>query len=152
MKIISEQEEHDWLLICKNNWVRNIAGVKRVERRRMDELRGEIGVQMSLTERLVKFRLRWAGLLVQMGEEGMVRRVHSLREQGRRKRGGPWMSWEDCVRRDIHKVGRVESGASRLKKMKLFLNHKLIRFADGDKPIAEPDFSLLVHGVNIIMG
>ena len=84
MKIISE-EEHDWLPVCKNNWVRNIAGVKRVERRRMDELRGEIGVQMSLTERLVKLRLRWAGLLVQMGEEGMVKRVHSLREQGRRK-------------------------------------------------------------------
>ena len=69
MKIISEQEEHDWLPVCKNNWVRNITGVKRVERRRTNELREEIGVQMSLTERLVKFWLRWAGHMVQMGEE-----------------------------------------------------------------------------------
>ena len=42
-------------------------GVKRVDRRRMDELREEIGVQMSLTGRLVKCLLRWAGHLVRMG-------------------------------------------------------------------------------------
>ena len=35
--------------------------------KRMDELR-EIGVQMSLTVRLVKCQLKWAGHLVQMGE------------------------------------------------------------------------------------
>ena len=42
---------------------------KRVDRRRMDELREEIGMQMSLTVRLLKFRLRWAGHLVWMGRE-----------------------------------------------------------------------------------
>jgi len=49
-------------------------GVKRVDRRRVDELREEIGVQMSLMGRLVKCRLRWAGHLVQMGEERMTKR------------------------------------------------------------------------------
>ena len=63
--------------------------MKRVDRRRMDEAREEIGVQMSLTGRLVKCRLRWAGHLVWMGEERMAKRADRLREQGRRKRGRP---------------------------------------------------------------
>ena len=75
------------LQFCENNWVRRIAGVKKVARRRMDELREEIGVQMSLMGRLVKCQLRWAGHLVQMGEERMAKRADSLREQDRRKRG-----------------------------------------------------------------
>ena len=55
------------LQACKNNWVRRIAGVMRVDRRRMDELMEEIAVQMSLTGRLVKCQLRWACHFVRMG-------------------------------------------------------------------------------------
>ena len=40
--------------------------MKRVDRRRMDEAREEIGVQMSLMGRMVKCRLRGAGYSVQM--------------------------------------------------------------------------------------
>ena len=35
------------LRVCENNWVMRIAGVKRVDRRTMDELREEIDVQRS---------------------------------------------------------------------------------------------------------
>ena len=35
---VSEKHQHR-LQVCENNWVRRIAGVKRVDRRRMDELR-----------------------------------------------------------------------------------------------------------------
>ena len=56
--------------------------MERVDKRRMDELREEIGVQMSLAGRLVKCRLRWAGHLVQMREERMAKIVDRLREQG----------------------------------------------------------------------
>ena len=47
--------------------------MKRVDKKRMDELREEIGVQMRLTVRLVKQWLRWAGHLVWMGEERITR-------------------------------------------------------------------------------
>ena len=39
-----------------------------------------------------------------MGEEGMTKRANRLMEQGRRKRGRPWLRLEDCVRRGIRKV------------------------------------------------
>ena len=93
------------LQICESNYIRRIAGVKRVDRRRIEELREKIGVQVSLTGRLVKCWLRWGGHLVRMGEERMAKRADRLREQGRRIGSRPQLKWEDCVRRDISQVG-----------------------------------------------
>ena len=39
---VPEKHQHR-LQVCENNWGRRIAGVKRVDRRRMDELREEVG-------------------------------------------------------------------------------------------------------------
>ena len=39
--LVSEKHQHR-LQVCKNNWVRRMAGVKRVDRMRMDELREEL--------------------------------------------------------------------------------------------------------------
>ena len=38
--------------VCKNNWMRRIAGMKRIAKRRMEELREEVG------ESLTKIRIR----------------------------------------------------------------------------------------------
>ena len=50
---LSEKHQHR-LQVCENNWVRRIAGVKRVDRRRMDEPREEVGIPKCLMGRLVK--------------------------------------------------------------------------------------------------
>ena len=62
---VSEKHQHR-LQVCENNWVRRIAGVKRVDRRRMDEPREEVGIQKCVMGRLVKSRLKWAGHVEQM--------------------------------------------------------------------------------------
>ena len=41
--------------------MRKIVVVKRIDKRRMEELRGEVGVTESLTRKLVRSRLKWAG-------------------------------------------------------------------------------------------
>ena len=82
---------------------------------RMDELREEIGVQMSLMGRLVKCWLKWAGHLVWIREERMAKRANRLREKGWRKRRRPRLRMEDCVRRDVSKEGWLESGDSWLR-------------------------------------
>ena len=48
------ESQQQRLQVYENNWVRRIVGVKRVDTRRMDELRVEVGMQMSLMGRLVK--------------------------------------------------------------------------------------------------
>ena len=51
--------------------MRRIAGVKRIEKRRMKEFREEVGVKESFTRELVRSRIRWTGHVEKM--EGVRR-------------------------------------------------------------------------------
>ncbi len=75
------------LQACENNWVRTIARVTRADRRRMVELKEETGVQRSLTGRLVKSRLQWAGYVERMADDRQLKRAAELREQRKIRRG-----------------------------------------------------------------
>ena len=76
------------LQVCENNLVRKITRVTRTDRRRMVELREETGVQMSLTDRLVRSRLQWTGHVGRMADDRLPKRAAELREHGRRRRVG----------------------------------------------------------------
>ena len=82
---VTEKHQHR-LQVCENNWVRRIAGVKRVDRRRMDELREEVGIQKCLMGRLVKSRMKWAGRVERMKEDRLPRMAYVHQERGMRKR------------------------------------------------------------------
>ena len=71
----------------------------------MMELREETGVQRSLTERLVRSRVQWAGHVERMADDRLPKRAAEFREQGRRRRGRPRLRWEGCVKRDVKKTG-----------------------------------------------
>ena len=47
-------KQQNKLQVFENNWVRRIAGVDRIDKRRMEELREEAGVRASLTKKLAK--------------------------------------------------------------------------------------------------
>ena len=51
------EKQQEKLLVCENNWVRRIAGVKRRDKRRMEELRVEVGVIDSFRKNLVRSQL-----------------------------------------------------------------------------------------------
>ena len=53
---LSELHQHK-LHVCENNWIRRIAGVKRVERRRMKDLR-EVGTKACIVGKIVKSRIK----------------------------------------------------------------------------------------------
>ena len=97
---VTEKHQHR-LQVCENNWVRRIAGVKRVDRMRMDELREEVGIQKCLMGRLVKSRMKWAGHVERMKEDRLPRMAYVYQERGKRKRGRPRMRWRDCIERDM---------------------------------------------------
>ena len=104
---LTEQQQQK-LQVCENNWVRRITRTKRVDRKRMNDLRKEVGMQCSLTGRLVRNRMRWAGHLVRMDASKLAKRAEVEKHQGRRKRGRPQLRWEDCVRREMRRSGEDE--------------------------------------------
>ena len=55
-----DKNQQERLQVSENNWVRRIVGVKRINKRRMEELREEVSVKESFTRKLVRSRLRWA--------------------------------------------------------------------------------------------
>ena len=57
---LSELHQHK-LQVCENNWIRRIAGVRRVERRRMKDLREEVGTKACIVGNIVKSQMKWAG-------------------------------------------------------------------------------------------
>ena len=88
------------LQVCENNWVRRIAGVKRVDRRRMDELREEVGIQKCLMGRLVKSRMKWAGHVERCspgeGKENEGKTTYEmarLHRERHEKGGSSWRTW-----------------------------------------------------------
>ena len=74
----------------------------------MNNPRKEVGMQCSLTGRLVRSRIRWAGHLVSMDASKLAKRAEVEKHQGRWKMGRPHMRWEDCVRRDMRRSGEDE--------------------------------------------
>ena len=98
-------------------WVGCLARVTRADRRRMMELREETGMQRSLTDRLVRSRLQWAGHVERMADDRLPKTAAELREGGRMKRGSPRLRWEDCVKRDARKLGEEEDWKKKTRDM-----------------------------------
>ena len=66
-------------------WVRRFAGVKRIDKRRMEELRKEGGVKDSLTRKLARSQLKLAGRVERMEGERLSKRVDVFSVEGKRK-------------------------------------------------------------------
>ena len=68
---LSELHQHK-LQVCENNWIRRIAGVRRVERRRMKDLREEVGTKACIVGKIVKGALYriWCGVN-RLGDSGV---------------------------------------------------------------------------------
>ena len=76
------------------------------------ELREETGVQRSLTERLVRSRLQWAGHVERMAADRLPKRAAEIRDQGRRRRGRLRLRCEDGRR-----GGRLEEEDKRQRRV-----------------------------------
>ena len=53
----------------------------------------------------MRSRLKWAGHVVKIEGEQLMKRADVLRVEGRRRRGRPGPGWEDCLKRDLVGVG-----------------------------------------------
>ena len=84
----------------------------------MVELREETGVERSLTERLVRSRLQWAGHIERMADDRLQKRAAELREQGRNSMQRTFVEGVGSVRYESTQqpgaVGEMEQGLGHL--------------------------------------
>ena len=71
----------------------------------MEDLREEDDERESLTRKLVRSRLKWAGQVERMEGVRLTKRADALRVEGGIRRGRPRLRREDSVKGDFWGVG-----------------------------------------------
>ena len=67
--------------------------------RSMDELK------VTVIKVLVRSILKWVGHAERLGDDKLTQRADAQKMKGKRRPGWPRLRWEDCVKRDVEKVG-----------------------------------------------
>ena len=82
---LTERQEEK-MQTAENNWVRRICKVIQEDRRKIKELREEIGTNMKkhLMMKVAGSTTRWAGHMQRMGEHRLSKRAWKAEEGGRR--------------------------------------------------------------------
>ena len=70
----------------------------------MKDLREEVGTKACIVGKIVKSRMKWAGHMVRMKDDKLVKRSETKKQEGFRKRGRPRLRWEDFVKGDLRKA------------------------------------------------
>ena len=107
--------------------LREIVGVRRVDRIRNARVRNMCESGVSLMGLVEKRILRWFGHLIRMNEERLVKRVMTCEIEGRRGRGRPGKRWMDCLKEIL-----IEMGLSWEEKAELARDRKRWRGVVGE--------------------
>ena len=87
------------------NCMRNICGVRRIERVRNEEIRRRCGKNVSTSEKVEQNVLRWFGHIERMSDERLVKRMYNSDILGARRRGRPRKRWVDEVNESLVRRG-----------------------------------------------
>ena len=122
-----KEEQLKRLEVCENNWIRRIAGVKLVDKRRVCDLRKELDLKSSVRQRVKRSRLKWAGHVARMEEKRLPKRAMDSTSEGKRQRGRPKLRWADCVAREVRQAGVEEEWQTEAKDRKAWraMVHKI---------------------------
>ena len=96
--------------------IRMMCGVRLVDRVSTDVLRDKVGVVVTIKDSIIQRRLRWYGHVIRRDISSEIREVMEHEIPGKRKKGRPRKSWEECVKKDLERYGlRREDAYDRVK-------------------------------------
>ena len=87
------------------NCLRNICGLRRIDRVPNVEIRRMCGKNVSVSQRMDQGVLRWFGHVERMRNERLVKRVYDPEVRGVRRRGRPRKSWMNGVKETLERKG-----------------------------------------------
>ena len=96
-----QQQLQGWFWFCR------ITRTKRVDERRMNDLRKYVMQQNSSTGRLVRSKVKWVGHMARMDADILVKSVEEKGEKTSRmqEKGNEQLRSKDCVRWDLRRSG-----------------------------------------------
>jgi hypothetical protein len=99
-------KEESRIQAAEMKFLRSIAGVSKIERKKSKIIRREIGVE-RLQYRIGRERLRWYGHMKRMEEDRMPRMEYEIaqKEGVKRRVGRPRDRWKDQIRRHVEERG-----------------------------------------------
>ena len=78
--LVPTERQEENMQIAETNWVRRICKVTQEERKKMKEMREEIGMKKHLKMKVVGSRMIWAGHVQRMGEDRLSKRAWKAEE------------------------------------------------------------------------
>ena len=81
--------------------IRMMCGVRPVDRVSTDVLQDKVGVVVTIKDSIIQRRLRWYGHVIRQDISSQIREVMEHEIPGKRKKGRPRKSWEECIKKDL---------------------------------------------------
>ena len=81
--------------------IRMMCGVRLVDRVSTDVLRERVGFVVTIKDFIIQRRLQWYGHVIRRDISSQIREVMEHEIPGKRKKGRPRKSWEECIKKDV---------------------------------------------------
>ena len=101
LTVVDEMRLHG----VERRMIRMMYGVRLVDRVSTDVLWDKVGLVVTIKDSIIQRRLRWYGHVI---HQDISFQIHEFMEHeipGKRKKGRPRKSWEECVKKDLERYG-----------------------------------------------
>ena len=85
--------------------IRMMCGVRLVDRMSTDVIRDRVDVVVKIEDMLIQSCLWWYGHVMRGDINSQIREIMEIEITGKRKKGGPRKSWEECKKGDLEGYG-----------------------------------------------
>ena len=82
-----------------------MCGVRLVDRVSTDVLRDRVGIVVKTDDMIIQSRLRWCGHVIRGDINSQIHEVMEVEITGKRKKGRPRKSCEECIKKDLERYG-----------------------------------------------
>ena len=83
--------------------IRMMCGVRLIDRVSTDLLRDKVGIAVKIEDIIIQCLLRWYGHVMREDINSQIREVMEVQIAGKRKKGRPRKSWEECIKKDLER-------------------------------------------------
>ena len=99
------------LRVVERRMIRMTCGVRLGDRVSTDVPWDRVGVVVTIKGFRLQRRLRWYGHVIHRDVSSQIREVMEHEIPGKRKKGRPRKSWEECIKKDLERYGLTREDA-----------------------------------------